>query len=1421
MRGKEGGASTESGERTRLEAALLERRGDGRASSAQQGPPFVAQRERLFELMLDLVCVATADGHFTYLNPAWERVLGYSTAELMAAPILHWVHPDDIPDLHAAFAQLAAGSACARFENRYRCRDGSYKWLEWNTVPDPATGHLYGFAREISESKQHEERLRAREQQLADAQMLAGVGSWGWNVETSELTCSEQALALLGVAPEHAGGSYDFIMQAVHPDDYELVDAALQNLLRDGTSYAIEYRVIRANGLIHTLSGRGRSISAGGAQPRRLIGTLQDITERKRAEDESRLLANTAHALNTAEDLSSALAITLKQVCESEGWDYGEFWFPGPDSQELVCHVASYAKKPDRLREFRLHSQRRTCAPDVTLPGRVYSRNQAEWHADLSGANDDVFCRAALARSAQLRTCVGVPLRVEGKVAAVLVLLRHSPSVEDSHQLAVLSTVAAQLGILIHRRQTEDALRRSEERFQIAARATSDLIYDWNLVTNALWLSEAATRNFGHTNTTPPIGWWLDLIHPDDAERIHAALEQAISGTTTLWSGEYRFRRADGSYANVFDRGYISRDPGGQALRMIGSMLDISEREQNAAALREAKESAEAAARAKSQFLANMSHEIRTPLTAVLGFADLLLDAKLSDSDRLNYVMTIRRNGEHLLSVLNDILDLSKVEAGKMAVELIKCSPAQVLNDVAALMRVRAVEKGLAFEVTYDGMIPATLRTDPTRLRQIVLNLVSNAIKFTEQGSVVLTARCEALDEGRAELTVSVRDTGIGMDEAQRSRLFQPFSQADTSMTRRYGGSGLGLGISAPLAAALGGSIAVESEPGRGSTFTLRVPVWQVPGSALLQRPEEGLARDHHSSIPTLDIVPRAGGRVLLAEDGRDNQVLIGTLLRKHGFEVQVVENGRLAVERTLDALESGRPFHVVLMDMQMPELDGYGATSQLRARGYSGTIVALTAHALSGERERCLSAGCDDYLTKPIERASLIASVKTYVRKNRSSPPPATPSMRSGPPGFAQRGGREPLISLFAHDPDLAEIVAGFVRGLPVQIAALVAAGSRGDRGLLIRLAHQLKGAAGGYGFPSITEAADHVESLAKTDDEFLQQALNELVERCERAQLGRHEDASPSLLPEPGSAPRILAIDDSPQVQELIAARLRAEHVVIVQASNAADGLRLASEQPPDLVLLDLDLPDASGLDVCRALQGDPKTSGIPVLFLTGTNDPAIKAAALDLGAIDYVTKPFDATELRARVRSALRTKRYQDLLATRAQVDGLTGLWNRAHFDARLSDEVAAATRHGRPLALIMIDIDHFKHINDTYGHPFGDQVLQAVAGVLGRTVRASDLVCRYGGEEFVAILRETNAEAAVLSAQRLRAALAKLTLSAKGKHIQVTVSFGVAALEPPYHDKSEELSASVLVGAADAALYQAKRRGRDQVVLGELE
>lgn len=424
------------------------------------------------------------------------------------------------------------------------------------------------------------------------------------------------------------------------------------------------------------------------------------------------------------------------------------------------------------------------------------------------------------------------------------------------------------------------------------------------------------------------------------------------------------------SYITAIVRDITERKRGERERTEYAEKLEKANRALAAATLE-----AEAANRYKSEFLASMSHEIRTPMTAILGFAEVLAST-LQLPENVEIAQTIKRNGEHLVQIVNDILDLSKIEAGKVELAIEPFSPARVAHEVQALLAGNAQRQGLTLEVAVEPGMPQTIKSDPTRLRQILVNLVSNGIKFTEQGGVRLTLR-RVLGAVEPALEFEVADTGIGMTDEQLGQLFAPFAQLHRARGRNVQGAGLGLVISKRIATLLGGEIRVASRPGDGSVFLLRLP-WGEESTPDPAADASAATADDNAEreLPQLDC------RVLLAEDGRDNQAIISRMLEGAGATVFVVDNGRSAVEQVEAALADDLPFDLVLMDMQMPILDGSDATRELRQRGCQLPIVALTASAMKGDREHCLELGCTDYLTKPIDRRLLIQTVSRHARR-------------------------------------------------------------------------------------------------------------------------------------------------------------------------------------------------------------------------------------------------------------------------------------------------------------------------------------------------------------------------------------------------------------------------------------------------------
>lgn len=494
-------------------------------------------------------------------------------------------------------------------------------------------------------------------------------------------------------------------------------------------------------------------------------------------------------------------------------------------------------------------------------------------------------------------------------------------------------------------------------------------------------------------------------------------------------------------------------DEFGELTELFNKMLDKLQQKQEELAL--AVNVAESASSAKSAFLANMSHEIRTPLTAILGFGALLKDGTLSQYQIQQHVESIIRAGNHLHQIINDILDMSKIEAGQLVIEKTEVNVPELINDISFLMKPYADEKGLHFRAKYNFPLPETITTDPTRIKQILLNLCSNAIKFTNDGNVEIVVNYQ---RNNNIFSIDIIDTGVGMDTDEVNRLFIPFSQADTSNTRQFGGTGLGLCICKELVNNLGGDITCQSRKGIGSRFTFTID----PGVIS----EDKLANDFGDSYdePEGEIIKiepgSLVGKVLLAEDTLDNQKLISMYVTRTGASVEVVNNGKHAVDKAL----SGE-FDLILMDMQMPIMGGVDATAKLRTMGYSKPIVALTANALREDQEKSLRAGLDEYLTKPVDLNRFNAVLKRYLKGSTVaySEKPSTP---------------ESTVNDFENDPEFLALVNQFKEELPLRLSAIQEAAKTNDWQELKSLVHKLKGLGTSFGYPDLSDISAKIQT-------------------------------------------------------------------------------------------------------------------------------------------------------------------------------------------------------------------------------------------------------------------------------------------------------------------------------------------------------
>ena len=816
-----------------------------------------AELDLFFNSSIDLLCIASTEGRFLKLNPEWSHTLGYALDQLLEIPFLNLVHPEDLPATRAALQRLAEQRPVENFTNRYRCRDGTYRWIEWRSTP--VGDRIYASARDITGQKHSAERVvrREREMQAIFSAVPGVIYRCQIDAQWTMDWISDGIEGLVGYPrQEFVGNGVRSFSGVIHPDDRVTVEDAVHRAMKSDHRFEVRYRVHHRDGSLKWVHERGSVIRDPNNGTRSLIGFIVDVTAGKRTED---ALARSEAFLRGLFELSP-LGIALNDA------ESGHFL----DVNDAMLRITGYDQ--DELCKMRLR--------DVV--------------ADPQGDDPP----------------------------------RQDPQAGDD---APAGTDSSRIG----RTESVEQTYLTKSGRPCPVRVRSMLIRD-NIGKRLIWsIVEDITDSKRAAQ---------DLMEAN--RELAAATERATDLATK----------------------------------------------------------AEEANRAKSDFLANMSHEIRTPMTAILGYADLLAqDLQASAEARHDYIRTIKRNGEHLLTIINDILDLSKIESGKMTVERIPVRPLYLLQDVESLMAGRAAEKGIRLEFAIAPGLPKWIVTDPVRLKQILINLVGNAVKFTDLGSVSVQVR--QTRSPRHQLLIDVVDTGIGMTREQIASLFEAFSQADTSTTRRFGGSGLGLKISKLFAEMMGGQVCVTSEPDCGSTFSLSLPL-VIPDPVLTDtmagsRAQPSAGDSGRQADPAKE--PLAGQRIYFAEDGPDNQRLIGFLLRKAGADVTIFDNGRdllqaMTVDGTADGdLQTPPPCDLVLTDIQMPEMDGYSLANKLRLLGATLPIVALTAHAMDGAAKKCLEAGCDRYATKPIDRESLLSACNANASTRQTdSDPMARPDVSS-----------------------------------------------------------------------------------------------------------------------------------------------------------------------------------------------------------------------------------------------------------------------------------------------------------------------------------------------------------------------------------------------------------------------------------------
>jgi PAS domain S-box-containing protein len=760
-----------------------------------------------------------------------------------------------------------------------------------------------------------------------------------------------------------------------------------------------------------------------------------------------------------------------------------------------------------RMLGYTLDEITRLTAPDTFAPedraqasdrlDRLRRGAQTSYQAERQYRRKDGSVIWALVYAVVIRDPAGAVSRVGGvfvdltdrkradeEIAALNATLEQRVAVRTGELADAIRRMAAEVE---ERRRVEERLRASEERFELAVRGSEDGIWDWDLRTGAVYYSPRWKAMLGYADDEVDhrIEEWRRLVHPADLPAAEAALTAYFTRQDPHYGLEVRMRHSDGSWRWIFTRGAALWDEAGNPYRMAGSHTDVTARKAAEEELRQARAAAEAASRAKSDFLASMSHEIRTPMNGILGMADLALDTDLTAKQQ-DYLRTVKESGESLLRIINDILDVSKVEAGKLELDHAAFRLREAVGGVVRSLAVRAAQKGLDLAGRVAPDVPDGLVGDRGRLCQVLVNLVGNAVKFTDRGEVAVAVR-RVEDEPPVDPTAillhfTVSDTGIGIPADRQRVVFEAFAQADGSITRRYGGTGLGLTISSGLVGLMGGRLWVESEVGRGSQFHFTAAF--APGPA----------EDATDTPPVRSGLPPAARalRVLVAEDQEVNQRLFARMLEVRGHEAVTASTGQEA----LDRLAAGS-FDAVLMDVQMPEMDGLTATALLREReagtGRHVPVIALTAYAMTEDRDRCLAAGCDEYLSKPVRKEDLYRVLEGLTGTAAPAGPPAEP-----PEETPQANGEGQF---------LRELGSLFFEHWPGQLAELRAAADAGRAERVRQIAHALKGTLAVIGAADASEVARELHQAAAREGADVIAPIGELERAVDRfaAEFGR----------------------------------------------------------------------------------------------------------------------------------------------------------------------------------------------------------------------------------------------------------------------------------------------------------------------------
>lgn len=1151
----------------------------------------------------DAVIATDLAGLITRMNPVAVKLTGWNFADAFGMPvakIFRIINQRTRVVVACPIAEVLLSGENIELANDTTLisRDGIERQVADSAAPIRDAGGIIRGAvlvfHDVTEQYVYREELRISEEKLKT--LIANVPGITYrcaNDENYTMTfLSDEIERLTGFpAKEFINNNIRGFASIIHPEDVAMVTDKIVASLAIRSFYELEYRIRRDDGSYLWVYERGRGIFTENGDLLWLEGVIIDTTRRKIAEE---ALQESEERMRAITDSAQDAILMLNREGRISYWN--------PAAERIFGYSAAEAIGNE------LH---------LLSPPSEFSGAFANALLQILQTSD----RPAIGNTLDMEV-----LRKDGVKVAISLSLSRIQTKGNWEAVGIVRDVTEQ-------KLASRSLELSREQYMLAIAGSKDGIWDWNLADNTLFLSPNWKKMLGYNDHELPSNFetFQSLLHPDDADRVLAYIKDYLNGRITEYSLEFRYRLKDGNYCWILARGEALRDESGIAYRMAGSHSDVTERKVAEEALLEAMSdlesandelkklnekannlarAAEVANAAKSEFLANMSHEIRTPMNGIIGMTGLLLDTRQTE-DQKQFTEILRSSSENLLSLINDILDFSKVEAGKMTLENIDFDLRNTLEDAVQMLAVKAAEKNIELICLVEPEVPSMLNGDPGRLRQIILNLAGNAIKFTHSGEVVIRVRLESEASESVFLHFSVKDTGIGIAANSLDHLFEAFSQVDSSTTRRYGGTGLGLAISRKLVAMFSGTIGVKSEQGEGSDFyfTARfgkqvgksdyddIQIGNISGIKVLVVDDHAVNRllvanllkswgclhDEAASgqeamaklssaaekgkpfmvalidmlMPEMDgrdlcarikkdqfvantrlilltslgqrgdaawihevgfagyltkplrqsqlhdclamvvgsdsitgpVLPKVlitrhrvveaqkrNIRLLLVEDNQTNQEVALALLKKLGYRVDLANNGFEA----LTMLEQHN-YNLVLMDCQMPELDGFAATAKIRSGSLPGIkadipIIAMTANAMRGDREQCIEAGMDDYISKPVQPKELLEKINQWLSSGRGSVAvDDESSLNSGDEVFDEP---ELFQRLLGEEKLVKKIIATFLNDTPAQIQELRAALKVAETEKALRLVHNIKGSAANVSAKALKKAAMELEN-------------------------------------------------------------------------------------------------------------------------------------------------------------------------------------------------------------------------------------------------------------------------------------------------------------------------------------------------------